>query len=96
MDPAILVKYKQVMEDLLRKGYARQVHSHDLGPFDALGLFNPQKSAKIRVVFDCSAVAFMSDVEAMFHQVRVRPSDCDALKFLWWPDGKLDQPPDEF
>ena len=102
MDPAILVKYKQVMEDLLRKGYARQVHSHDLGPVDAHWylphhpVFNPQKSAKIRVVFDCSAVAFMSDVEAMFHQVRVRPSDCDALKFLWWPDGKLDQPPEEF
>ena len=38
----------------------------------------------------------MSDVEAMFHQVRVRPSDCDALRFLWWPDGNLDQPPEEF
>ena len=41
-------------------------------------------------------VAFMSDVEAMFHQVRVRPSDCDALRFLWWPEGNLDNPPKEY
>ena len=41
-------------------------------------------------------VAFISDVEAMFHQVLVRPSDCDALRFLWWPNGNLNQPPEEF
>lgn len=40
-------------------------------------------------------IALMSDVEAMFHQVRVRPSDCDALRFLWWPDGNLDSEPEE-
>jgi hypothetical protein len=38
----------------------------------------------------------MSDVEAMFHQVRVQPSVCDALRFLWWPNGDLDRPPEEF
>lgn len=38
-------------------------------------------------------IALMSDIEAMFHQVRVRPSDCDALRFLWWPDGNLDNDP---
>ncbi|XP_068675732.1 uncharacterized protein [Montipora foliosa] len=41
-------------------------------------------------------IALMSDVEAMFHQVRVRPSDCDALRFLWWPDGNLDSQPEEY
>ena len=41
-------------------------------------------------------IAVMSDVEAMFHQVRVRPSDCDALRFLWWPDGNLDSQPEEY
>ena len=40
-------------------------------------------------------IALMSDVEAMFHQVRVRPSDCDALRFLWWPDGNLEDQPQE-
>ena len=38
----------------------------------------------------------MSDVEAMFHQVRVRPSDRDALRLLWWPEGNLDNPPKEY
>ena len=41
-------------------------------------------------------VAFMSDVESMFYQVHVRSSDCDALGFLWWPDGDLDRAPEEF
>jgi hypothetical protein len=41
-------------------------------------------------------VAFMSDIEAMFHQVRVRSTDCDALRFLWWPNGNLALPPEEY
>ena len=41
-------------------------------------------------------IVLMSDVEAMFHQVRVRPSDCEALSFLWWPDGNLDNQPEEY
>ena len=38
----------------------------------------------------------MSDVEAMFHQVRVKPDDCSALRFLWWPNGNLSSEPEEF
>ena len=41
-------------------------------------------------------IALMSDVKAMFHQVRVRPSNCNALRFLWWPDGDLKSQPDEY
>ena len=40
-------------------------------------------------------LAFMSDVQAMFHQVRVSPDDCNALRFLWWPDGNMDLEPEE-
>ena len=40
-------------------------------------------------------VALMADVEAMFHQVRVKPGDASALRFLWWPDGDLDSEPEE-
>ena len=36
------------------------------------------------------------DVQAMVHQVRIRPSDSDALQFLWWPEGKLDSQPEEY
>lgn len=40
-------------------------------------------------------VAFAADVEAMFHQVKVREEDRDALRFLWWTKG-LDEPPDVY
>ena len=41
-------------------------------------------------------VAMMADVEAMFHQVRVRPEDCDALRFLWWSDNDINRDPEEY
>lgn len=40
-------------------------------------------------------VALIADIEAMFHQVRMLPEDCDALRFLWW-DGDLHKPPEEY
>ena len=45
--------------------------------------------------FRQESVALMADVEAMFHQVRVKPGDCSAMRFLWWPDGDLDSEPEE-
>ena len=41
-------------------------------------------------------VAFIADVEAMFYQVRVPSTDCDALRFLWWPEGDLFKEPEEY
>ena len=34
--------------------------------------------------------AIVSDIKAMFYQVRVAPKDKDSLRFLWWPNGDLD------
>ena len=28
----------------------------------------------------------------MFHQVRVKPEDCEALKFLWYSNGLEEDP----
>ena len=39
--------------------------------------------------FRQEAVALMADVEAMFRQVNVVREDCNALRFLWWPNGDL-------
>lgn len=32
-------------------------------------------------------VAFMGDIRAMFHQVKVAEQERDFLCFLWWPEG---------
>ena len=40
-------------------------------------------------------IAIMADVESMFHQVKVSPEDCGALRFLWWPDGDMTLDPAE-
>ncbi|XP_078380267.1 uncharacterized protein LOC144663229 [Oculina patagonica] len=41
-------------------------------------------------------VAFMCDVEGMFHQVGVKEEHRNLLRFLWWEDNDLDKPPVEF
>ena len=41
-------------------------------------------------------VALLSDIEAMFHQVRVQPDDCDALRYLWWPGNDMTLEPKEY
>lgn len=43
--------------------------------------------------FRRNRIALVADVEAMFHQVRIKESDRDALRFLWWPEGNLSLPP---
>ena len=39
--------------------------------------------------FRQETVGLAADIQSMFHQVRVEPKDCDALRFLWWPAGDL-------
>ncbi|PFX11376.1 hypothetical protein AWC38_SpisGene24930, partial [Stylophora pistillata] len=41
-------------------------------------------------------VAMVADVEGMFHQVRVAPDDCHALRFLWWPNNDLSKEPVDY
>ena len=42
------------------------------------------------------AIALVSYIEGMFHQVKVDLKDYDALRFLWWQDGDLTQQPVEY
>ena len=46
--------------------------------------------------FRIDSIAFMADVEAMFHQVRVKESDKKFLRFLWWPGGNLQMKPEVY
>lgn len=42
--------------------------------------------------FRQGAIGMAADIEAMFHQVKVRKQDQDALRFLWWTDSYTDTP----
>ncbi len=42
------------------------------------------------------SVAFIGDIEAMFFQIQVPPDQHDFLRFLWWPNGDLSQPLEEY
>ena len=41
-------------------------------------------------------VAFMCDIQGMFHQVKVDLKHRDYLRFLWWEDGNVESDPVEF
>ena len=38
-------------------------------------------------------IAIVAHIETMFNQIRVNPSDRDALRFLWWSQGNLNDEP---
>ena len=41
-------------------------------------------------------VAFMTDIESMFYQVKIPDYHADFLRFLWWTDGDLTKDPEEY
>ncbi|XP_071181279.1 uncharacterized protein [Mytilus edulis] len=41
-------------------------------------------------------VAILGDIEAMFHQVKVPPLDRDCLRFFWWPNGNVENEPEQY
>ena len=43
--------------------------------------------------FRMDKIAIISNIEAMFYQVKVMPPHRDSLSFLWWPGGDLDKSP---
>ena len=47
-------------------------------------------------MFRQEPVAMVSDVEGMFHQVQAAPDDCNALRFLWWPNDDLSKKPVDY
>ena len=45
----------------------------------------------VLVRFREKRVTLVADVKSMFHQVKVEPEDKNVLKFLWWPEGNMDE-----
>ena len=48
----------------------------------------------VLIRFRKEQVAITADKESMFHQVRVEPLHCHALRSLWWRQGDLSKPPE--
>lgn len=38
----------------------------------------------------------MADIEAMYYQVKVPEEDTDLMRFLWWPEGNIEQDMEEY
>ena len=50
----------------------------------------------VLIRFRQEPVALTSDIESMFHQVRVNSQDSESLRFLWWPDADVSKPPQDY
>ena len=133
-DEQLHEKYCSVIDEYIAMGHARKLireeaekQSDKTWYLPHHPVLNPNKPAKLRVVFDAAAkfsgtslnnqllqgpdyinnlagvlmrfrqeeVTLIADIKKMFHQVRVPPEDCDALRFLWWPEG-LNREPEEY
>jgi len=46
---------------------------------------------EILVQFLQNQVAVTADIQALYHQVMVPEEDRNVLRFLWWPNGDLDE-----
>ena len=46
--------------------------------------------------FRKESVAFICDIEGMFHQVQVTQEHRDLLRFLWWEDGDTRKTPQDY
>lgn len=46
--------------------------------------------------FRKESVAFVCDIEGMFHQVKVTPTDRDFLRFLWYDGSDINKSPIEY
>ena len=53
-------------------------------------------SLGVLVRFRQEPVAFMADIKAMYHQVRVPQEQRNYLRFLWWPDGNTEKQLEEY
>jgi len=53
-------------------------------------LINPLLGVLLR--FRKERISKMADIEAMYYQVQVQNHHHDFLRFLWWPQGDVDQP----
>jgi len=57
------------------------------------GPYLPNELLGVVIRFQKEPIAMVADVEGMFYQVQVAPNECNALRFLWWPNDDLSKEP---
>ncbi|XP_068240026.1 uncharacterized protein [Palaemon carinicauda] len=50
----------------------------------------------VLIRFRQEVYAFIGDIEAMFFQIKIPPENQDYVRFLWWPNGDINRPLEEF
>ncbi|XP_068234192.1 uncharacterized protein [Palaemon carinicauda] len=50
----------------------------------------------VLIRFRQEVYAFIGDIEAMFFQIKIPPENQDYVRFLWWPNGDINRPFEEF
>ncbi|XP_066955790.1 uncharacterized protein [Macrobrachium rosenbergii] len=50
----------------------------------------------VLIRFRQEVYAFIGDIEAMFFQIKIPPENHDYVRFLWWPNGDINRPLEEF
>lgn len=87
----IILRIFRVVFDCSAKHKGESLNAHLLqGP----DLTN--KLLGVHCRFRKEQVAFMCDIEQMFFQFKVNPEHRDYLRFLWWENGNLSEPPVDF
>ena len=75
---------------------AARCHGTSLNDRVLRGPHLTNKLVGVFVRFREQPFALMTDIEAMYHQIKVYPDDFDTLRFLWNPDCDLSRDPEEF
>ncbi|XP_068234194.1 uncharacterized protein [Palaemon carinicauda] len=50
----------------------------------------------VLIRFRQEVYAFIGDIEGMFFQIKIPPENQDYVRFLWWPNGDINRPLEEF
>ncbi|XP_069989477.1 uncharacterized protein [Penaeus vannamei] len=57
---------------------------------------HPTKLIGVLMRFRHGHYAVTADIEEMFYQVKVPLEDRDVFRFLWWPDGDINKPVNDY